>query len=185
MLLLLSACGISHSENSQDRLQKISEQYQNGSLETEVSITENLGEQNQSYQIAFQRIPDQQDHITILQPESVSGIEFTVAADETSTITYQDTVLQTGLPHLTGVTPADAVSVLLRDLGERLPAENWTEQTEQGERLAVSITDELDGQEVRKDVFLDPETGALCHGDIYVDDSCVLQLDFKKFTWNT
>ena len=185
LLLTLSACGLSGKENQEVRLQKALEPYQKPALTTEAVITENLGEKTQIYTISFQKADGQQDHLTILQPESVSGVSFTVSAQESMEISYEDTVLQTGLSELTGITPADAVSVLLREMAERLPTEYWTEQTEDGECLAFSITDELDGKKIRKDVFLEPKTSALRHADIYVDENCVMQLDFKNFTWNT
>lgn len=185
MLCLLCSCGMSQKGSTEKEMQNILSEYDDkASIQTDVTIEANLGEQTQTYEISYQHEPNMHDHLTILQPETVSGIEFTVSGDENDTITYEDTVLQTGMAQKRGLTPADAVSVLIQDIQNRLASEYWTEETDNGTLLAEKIASEEDGEKVSKDIYFDRESGALRHCDIYADNNCILQLDFKNFTWN-
>ncbi len=121
--------------------------------------------------------------IQVTEPESIAGTGYRWEKGS-GTATYDDLTLATGHISGDGLSPADAMPVLLEALasGREIAAE---EQELNGKQvLFLELGNPNHPEEVsRVQVWLDQTSGALCRGEILWQDKTVITVDFTAFSY--
>lgn len=174
MLCCMTAC------SSQDiDLEAVSKFYSDmTSLTLEASITTNSGAVI-CYDILFTR-NEEGDKVTILSPESLAGITAGIYPDKTE-IVYEDVAVETLLPGISGYVPADAVTGMIKDLGQTTPNQYGFSQVGERDALAVTFADEYEGLAAEKTIWLDPDDYSLIKGEFFLDGMMIMELQVKTF----
>ncbi len=179
VLLLLTGC--SAVNNPEQLAQSVQQTYaEASSVQTTVRIVADLGEETMTYDIEYDYAA--QDgaptaQMTVLAPESIKGITATISGEE-YTFSYDGTVLETAMPQRKGLTPADAVTYLLDDLMHQTAQQVWMED----ELLALRYEQQNDEGTTVKEVYVQPDTGALVQARIYREGEQILQCAFSVCT---
>lgn len=147
-------------------------------------ITSNLGQSTLEYKLDYVYNKNDSDTFTITAPEVLSGITASIAGEGAGILTlqYDGTALDAPGPSRAGLTPADAVPYLLRDLRTASPTESWTESADGAKYnvLKYEHEDESDGSRVTRQIWLSGNTPV--RAEIYADGECVLTLLFSAWT---
>lgn len=152
------------------------------SIETVVQITSDLNEERMTYQIGYDYEKKEDTAaavMTVLAPESIAGITAEITG-ETFTFVYDGTELETAMPDRKGLTPADVTTYLLYDLMNTVPQQVWMED----ELLALRFEQVTEECTAVKEVYLNPQTGALSRARIYCDGKQIMQCTFDSCTLN-
>lgn len=181
----LLLCGCTGNDAGQTSMRSISEHYEtvNG-FTARVKILSDLGDSTLEYTADFEYNKEDSDKMTLVTPESLSGIQISIAGQDVSqlTIQYADTVLDTGMSPRPGMTPADAVPALLYDLRVSEPAEVW-EESVGGVPMTVARYESEDEQgRVSRQVWLTRDSLRPSCAELYADGERVLQLFFSDYS---
>ena len=181
IVAVISLTGCSAVKNPEQMAASVKDVYTAAqNIETTVNITSHLGEQTMTYQIqyVYQKQEDTSSAVmTVLAPQSIAGITAEITGDDFC-FSYADTQLETAMPDRKGYTPVDVTTYLLYDLMHTVPQQVWME----GETLALRFEQELDEGTGIKEVYLNPQTGALTGARIYYNGKQSLQCVFETCT---
>lgn len=134
---LLCAC----SEKSGGPLdERIPQTFQNlAGFTAQVRILSDLGDSTQEYGGTYMYRQEGNDTLTLQTPQALEGIVVDVSGEDTASLTvqYKDTVLDSGMPSRSGMTPADAIPRMLCELRDAAPLEAW-EETVGGVQMAAA-----------------------------------------------
>lgn len=174
-LFFLTACGNTQSPELQtEALQQRFAEYT--SLTTKAHIVSDLDERTLAYDVLYEWNKDGAGKITILSPDEVAGIEASIQGDN-YTLVYEGTELETGMPDRKGVTPADVLPCLMKEIGTAIPVRYWEEEG----KTALRMEHETDGVEIAKEIYFDKQTGSPENAELFVNGVRVLGLTFTEF----
>ncbi len=181
ILLLCSGC--SAVKDPESLAASVRDAYASASsIETVAEIVSDLDEETMTYQIGYlyqQEGESESAVMTVLAPESIAGITATVTGEDFC-FTYDGTELETVMPDREGLTPADVTTYLLYDLMNTVPAQVWME----GDLIALRFEQTTEACTSVKEVYVDPETGALNEARIYCEGKQIMQCTFETCTLN-
>lgn len=148
-----------------------------------VKIFSDFGGSALEYELDYAYNREGSDHLTLTAPESVAGIEATIDGEDSFLLRYGSVELDDGMPALYGVTPADCVYWLLRELRESEPLEVWTETVSGVPALALRYESIAEGEEITitRQVWLASGSLAPLCAEVYADGSRALLLTFSYY----
>lgn len=176
-LLLLCACGREPAtpESVRARFESLP------GFTAHVKILSDFGHSALEYEIDYAYNRESSDHLTITAPESLVGIEATIAGEDSFTLQYGETALDDGMAVRTGATPADCVYWLVRELRESEPLETWNETVNDVPALVLRYQSADEDADLMRQVWLTEEGLRPLCAEIYVDGARVLQLTFSEY----
>lgn len=176
-LLLLCACGREPAtpESVRARFEALP------GFTAHVKILSDFGHSALEYEIDYAYNRESSDHLTITAPESLAGIEATIAGEDSFTLQYGETALDDGMAVRTGATPADCVYWLVRELRESEPLETWNETVNDVPALVLRYQSADEDADLMRQVWLTEERLRPLCAEIYVDGARVLQLTFSEY----
>ncbi|MGM9536822.1 MAG: hypothetical protein ACI3VN_00650 [Candidatus Onthomonas sp.] len=182
LALLLSGCGPGEAKPEQEAL-KLRETYQNlTGFQAQAEVTADYGDR--AYQYTIQCSGNAQvGSLTVIAPESIAGAG-TAWADGKTSLDYEGISLETGQLSPDGLSPADALPVLLTACASGAVVESgWTDWEE--ERCLYLLIQNPNAQESQIALWANPETWALCQAEIRWEEQRVISFTFTDFVLET
>lgn len=185
LTLFLLLCGCS---SRQPDTETIREHFDGISgFSTHVKIFSDFDDSALEYELDYAYNREGSDHLTLTAPEAVAGIEATIDGEDSFLLRYGGAELDDGMPARRGVTPADCVYWLIRDLRENEPLELWTETVSGTPALvlryesSLEAADTEDGTEITRQVWLASGNLAPLCAEVYADGTRTLLLTFSQY----
>lgn len=123
------------------------------------------------------------DTLTLTAPESIAGLQATIAGSEKPefTLQYETTILESSGPSSAGLTPADCIPYLLYELRTAEPVNTVSESANGTALLALQYEDAAQESGIIRRIWLDAETHYPVCAEIYADGSRILQCIFSAW----
>lgn len=176
--LLICSAGCDKTSNTQQNdFETIRNEYVNSpGVKAECQILSNLNERTLEYVISYAYNKESGGKIEIISPEEISGISADIEQD-TYTLNYNGTSLETAMPDRKGLTPADVIPYLISDIQKAYPTQTWKENG----KNAVRFEQTTDYGMVSKEAYFDEKTNTLSNAEIFLDGQKLLSCTFSKF----
>lgn len=178
--LCLSACG---SKTAEPLEVQYKENYVNlTAFSGNAVVTADYGEQLYQYQVEVSGDLTQ-GRMDITAPDSVAGTGFTWSGGE-GVVDYDTVTLETGELSPDGLSPADAMPVVLDALARGNTQSSCEEQLNQEPVICMELTNPnlQEGQE-QVTVWLSREDGTLRRAEIAWEGTTVITLSFTEFSY--
>lgn len=148
----------------------------------EAVVTADYGEQLYQYRVDVSGDLTQ-GRMDVVAPDSIAGTGFTWSGGE-GTVSYDTVTLETGELSPDGLSPADAMPVILDALSRGNLLSSCEEQLEQEPVLCLELTNpsQQEGSE-RVTAWLSREDGALRRAEIAWEGTTVITMAFPEFTY--
>lgn len=146
-----------------------------------VKIFSDTGDSALEYELDYAYNKEGSDRLTLTAPESVAGIEATIDGEESFLLRYAGAELSDGMPALHGVTPADGVYWLVRELRESEPLELWNETVSGVPALVLRYESRIDKTDITRQVWLAADGLAPLCAEVYAGGSRALLLTFTEY----
>lgn len=178
--LLLSGCA-AQDNGYAEKLQQTYTQLDG--FTAQVKILSDLGQSTLEYSGHFAYNREGTDILTLEAPEAVAGIQISVSGiqGENLTVQYADTVLDSGQPARTGLTPADAIPLLLDAVRLDAPLETWEESVGGTKMVAARYETEDAYGRIMRQVWFSRDSLRPAYAELYADGERVLQVFFREF----
>ena len=183
LVLLLTGCGLGQ-QGPEEAAAALREIYrQQLPLTAQAQVTADYGDRAYQYTVQCQGNA-QSGSLTVLTPESIAGAGTRWEAGETC-LDYEELTLETGQLSPDGLSPADALPVMLTSCEEGALLESgWADWGEQNDCLYLLLQNP-NAQKSTVALWADPESGVLYHAEVRWEEQQVIQFDFTAFQWET
>lgn len=148
-----------------------------------VKILSDFGQSALEYRVNYEYNKEDNDLLTVTEPEAISGVQVEIAGQHAGafTIQYQDAALEFGRDAVPGLTPVDAVSDLMYDLCTGEPTEIGKDTIDGVQAVSLHY-ETMDAQpEISKTVWIAPDTMAPLCAELYCGGEKRLTLFFEQF----
>lgn len=132
----------------------------------------------QQYGMTYTYSASGEDHAVITAPEEIRGISLTYG--EEVGISFDLTELETGFSEGQGISPADALPVLMDTLIKDNFDEVWTENSDAGAYLVLQYADEEDN--ISRTVYFQKDSGDLKYFEVYQQGNCLLKTEISNLS---
>lgn len=185
LALLLTGCGAREASPDEEALALRTAYLSMTSFQATAEITADYGDR--AYQYTAQCEGNAREgSLTVTAPESIAGTG-TAWKDGETALDYEGISLETGQLSPDGLSPADALPVILAACQSGAIVESgWTAWGEAENCLYLLVQNpNTDAEESRVAVWADPETGALLQAEILWEENRVIAFAFSQFTLET
>lgn len=181
--LFFLLCGCAGEKNGAGIAERLQETYAGlPGFTAQVKILCDLGQSTLEYSGQFEYNKEDNDKFTLETPEALAGIVITASGERADNLTvqYEDTVFDSGMPARPGLTPADALPLLLDTVRTDAPLETW-EETVGGVKMAVARYEtEDDAGKIMRQVWFTRESLRPSYAELYADGNRVMQVFFSE-----
>lgn len=187
LALPLSACGGSGVSEAETTALKLRTQYlEMTACSGHLELTADYGQRVYDYGMDFSWEREGDTVLTLTAPENVAGVTARLHRGETA-LEYEGVIVETGELDRLGLTPISALNTLLNCAETGFLAQCALEETETGEQLLMVCRDpeEQQGQGMQVMLWMEPDTGTLCRGELGCDGVTELFCTFTDFTMET
>lgn len=148
-----------------------------------VKILCDFGQSALEYRVNYEYNKEDNDLLTVTEPEAISGVQVEIAGQHTGafTLQYQDAALEFGRDAISGLTPVDAVADLLYDLQTGEPTEIGKDTIDGVQAVSLHYETRDVQPEISKTVWIAPDTMAPLCAELYCDGEKRLTLFFEQF----
>lgn len=182
--LSLSACGGAEGGNRAEQLAlDIRGEYlEMGGCTASLELTADYGQRVYTYGIGLNYASEGETTLTITAPENIAGVTARILEGETA-LEYDGMRVETGPLDDSGMSPVDAVPVLMDYVQEGFIAECGMEAQGESEVLRVVCREpeSAAGEGRECSLWFDPSTHALLRGELSQDGFTVIQCVFTEF----
>lgn len=148
----------------------------------EAEVTADYGDKVYQYQVTING-DDRGGEVRVTEPEAIAGTGYRWEKGSCQA-TYEDITIATGHISGDGLSPADAMPVLLEAMGSGREIAAEEQKLEDKDVLFLELANPNYPEEVsRVQVWLDQTNGALCRGEILWQDKTVITVDFDTFSY--
>jgi outer membrane lipoprotein-sorting protein len=180
LALLLTGCA--GRQGSDKGAQQLRSHYQDmPAIQAQAEVSADYGDRAYQYTVTVQG-SEEEGSLTVTAPESIAGTG-TAWKDGQTVLDYDGISLETGQLSPDGLSPADAMPVILAACRSGAVAESgWTDWGE-GERCLYLLTQNPKSPEKDSTVALwvDPDTGRLLYAEILWQGKRVISFTFTDF----
>lgn len=183
LLLLLTACGGAGGSPAEELALAVRGDYLAMTACTAtMDVTADYGERVYDYTIDVSYVKDGESVLTITAPAEIAGVTARISK-ESVVLEYDGVRWETGDLDGSGMSPVDAVPVLLEYAREGFMAECGMETLEERQALRVAFRDPegTAGTGAECSLWFDPETHALLRGELSQDGFVIIQCVFTQF----
>lgn len=156
------------------------------SAQMKVKILSDFGQSTLEYRVDYEYNKENNDLLTVTEPESISGVQVEISGQHTGdfTLRYQDAALDFGADAVSGLTPVDAIADLLYDLCTGEPTEIGKDTIDGVQTVSLHY-ETMDVQPaISKTVWIVPDTMAPLCAELYCNGEKRLTLFFEQFEQN-
>lgn len=182
LCLALAACGGGASDAEQLALDIRGEYLAMESCTAQLALTADYGQRVYEYGLALEYQREGESVLTVTSPDAVAGVTARLR-EGSGYLEYDGVWVETGPLDDSGMSPMEAVPVLLRYATEGFIAECAMEAYGQGTALRVICRDPEaragEGQECS--LWFDPDSHVLLRGELSQDGFTVIQCVFSSF----
>ncbi|MBS5151201.1 MAG: hypothetical protein Q4A63_03160 [Butyricicoccus pullicaecorum] len=147
----------------------------------EVKILCDFGQSALEYRVDYEYNKEDNDLLTVTEPEAIAGVAVEIAGQQDFTLQYQDAALEFGRDAVSGLTPVDAIADLMYDLCTGEPTEIGKDTIDGVQAVSLHY-ETIDVQpEISKTVWLEPDTMAPLCTELYCDGQKRVTLFFEQF----
>lgn len=183
LALLLTGCGAGETAPEEAALALREAYHSLTSFQAQAQVVADYGQRAYQYMVACDGNATE-GSLTVLEPESIAGAG-TRWADGETVLDYEELTLETGQLSPDGLSPADALPVLLNACGSaELLESGWTDWGEEGQSLYLLLQNPEE-QESTIALWADPETFALRQAELYWEAERIISFTFTDFTYET
>jgi outer membrane lipoprotein-sorting protein len=178
----LAACGRSVAIDDAEAVRALYADLRRCSLQA--ALTADFGDAVSEFTLRFDYNREGESAVEILAPEEVRGVRATIGAGET-TLSYDGLILETGPLPGTGLTPVDALPVMLKTWGEGYVSSTGREKLDGVACLLVVYKSTAAGVEVEQRVWFETETYKPVRAETYAANARVIACAFEKFSFES
>ena len=183
LALLLSGCGIGEAKPEQEAL-RLRETYQNlTGFQAQAEVTADYGDRAYQYTVRCAGNA-QAGSLTVIAPESIAGAG-AAWEDGKTALEYEGISLETGQLSPDGLSPADALPVILSACANGALTESGWADWGEGEQSLYLLLQNPAAQESQIAIWAAPETWALRQAEIRWEEQRVISFTFTDFTLET
>lgn len=146
-------------------------------------IFSDFGDYALEYEVDYEYNKEDNDLLTVTAPESIAGVQVEISGEQADafTLRYAEAELPFGRDRLPGLTPADAIAGLLYDLRTGEPDEVSTETVDDQTTVRLHYETVDAEPQIARTVWLDPDTMAPVHAELYCGGEKQMALSFAQF----
>lgn len=183
LLLLLSGCGLG-AEKPDQAASGLQETYrQLTAFQAQAQVTADYGDRAYQYTVLCQGNA-QAGGLTVIAPEAIAGAG-TRWEDGKTCLDYEELTLETGQLSPDGLSPADALPVLLDTCANGALLESGWVDWGEAEDCLYLLLQNPNAQKSTAALWADPETGALYQAELRWEEQRVIQFVFSDFVLET
>ena len=148
-----------------------------------VKILSDFGQSALEYRVNYEYNKEDNDLLTVTEPEAISGVQVEIAGQHAGnfTLQYEDAALEFGREAVEGLTPVDAVADLMYDLCTAEPSEIGKDTIDGIQAVSLHY-ETIDIQpEISKTIWIAPDTMTPLCAELYCDWKKRLTLFFEQF----
>lgn len=178
LLLLLSATGCAAKKPITEDIAALYSAATQISAKAEINVFSQgiLGE----YTVEYTKSGDS-SKVTILAPESLSGISATVKGGGAQ-ITYDGVSVETLLPYIPGFSPVDGLDGIFGDLANSVPQDWGQEKYDGTDCYTLTYTAAYDDYSLEKRIWLDKEALVLGRCELYIDGTMSMTVEVESIS---
>lgn len=179
-VLILSSCGGSKTDDIAKRVQQYYQNVQSCSIRAVVKAdyTDRLMEFTLLYSIE-----DGVGTVTVIKPEEIAGIRAEWDGDS-GQMSYEGIMLETGSGEEDGVTPVNALPLLLSSWAEGYVTEAYIEKYDGGECFVLSSSFESGGRQSECRTWFENETYQPLKSEISIEKRVFIYCEYEKCSFN-
>jgi len=177
LLMCLSGCGVNRGNAAEQLALEIRSEYVDMSgCTAQLDITADYGQRVYQYGVSMTYQKDGEITLELTAPDNVAGVTARLADGETA-LEYDGTRVETGVLSEDGLSPIDAVPLLLSTVQEGFLAECVLEELDGTQVLHLFSRDpyKSTGQGTEVQLWFDTDTHALRQGEISQDGFTVIR----------
>lgn len=183
LALLLTGCGRGQG-NPADQAAAIQACYgQLTAMQAQAQVTADYGDRAYQYTVQCQGNA-QSGSLTVLEPDSIAGAG-TRWEDGKTCLDYEELTLETGQLSPDGLSPADALPVILQTCANGALLESGWADWGQEEPCLYLLLQNPNQEESTVALWADPETCALCQAEVRWEEQTVIRFAFTDFQLET
>lgn len=147
----------------------------------QVKILCDFGQSALEYRVDYEYNKEDNDLLTVTEPQSIAGVQVEIAGQQDFTLQYQDAALEFGRDAVSGLTPVDAIAALLYDLYTGEPTEIGKDTIDGVQAVSLHYETMDVCPEISKTVWLEPNTMTPLCAELYCDGQKRMTLFFEQF----
>ena len=153
------------------------------SAQMKVKILSDFGQSALEYRVNYEYNKEDNDLLTVTEPESISGVKVEIAGQHAGnfTIQYEDAALEFGRDAVEGLTPVDVVADLMYDLCTGDPTEVGTDTIGGVQTVSLHYQTMDVEPEIAKTIWIAPDTMKPVCAELYCAGEKRLTLFFEQF----
>lgn len=182
-LLLLSGCGVGEGNPDQAAIGLQETYRQLTAFQAQAQVTADYGDRAYQYTVLCQGNA-QTGGLTVTEPESIAGAGTRWENGQTC-LDYEELTLETGQLSPDGLSPADALPVLLDTCANGALLESGWVDWGEAERCLYLLLQNPNAQKSTAALWADPETGAIYQAEMLWEEQRVIQFVFSEFVLET
>ncbi len=175
-ILLLCGCGMNDPTNTALQIRELYSTVEN--IDAETTVFMDLGERTQSFRLSWVYDGEAGSKVTVIEPESVSGISITTS-DGALTFEYDSAVLVVPVSDgLSMQSPIEELPRVLRDFSDGVYTECSWETLDDEDVVAVTYEDSEHGRIHR--VWFRRESLTPVISEIYLESRMAMRITYDK-----
>lgn len=179
LCLFFASCGRQKTIDDAERIAKLYAELENASMQA--TIQADFGDRVSVFTLRFDYARDAVSTIEILAPEEVKGIKATIEAGQTE-LAYDGLMLETGPLPGTGLTPVDALPVIVQTWGHGYMSSTGVEKIDGVSYVRIVYKSTVSGVEVEHSAWFDQRTYQPLKAETMANGARVITCTFDTFT---
>lgn len=177
--LLLTACGRQKTLEAAEAIGKLYAELDSASMQ--VALEADFGDRVSAFSLQYQYSSEGRSTVEILAPEEVRGVKAHIEAGQTELV-FDGLILETGPLPGTGLTPVDALPVMLRTWGHGYVDSTGQETIEDNSCVRVVYKSTVAGTQIEHNVWFSADTYKPVKAEILSDGVRIISCVFETFS---
>lgn len=180
LCLVLTSCKRQSTMDASEKIRGLYAEMQSCSLQTVLKA--DFGDRVNEFTLQYDFSREGRSAVEILAPEEVRGVRATIEAGQTE-LSFDGVILETGPLPGTGLTPVDALPVMLKAWGEGYVSSVGHEKIDGVECVLIVCKSTVSGVETEYRSWFDAEDYKPVKAEVMADGVRVIECEFEKFSF--